>query len=140
MLVRALLPFSVALLMGSGEPTKEAKKELEILQGEWKVVSLDLRGKKSEGKRMKPLVVKGNEWTGLAGAKLTIKRIDPSKNPKELDLILEVKGTQGLYPAIYKLEGDTLTFCRPASGKGERPKEFKAGEDVVLVVFKRSAK
>ena len=143
MFTRAILPFSVVFLIGAGEPTKEAKKELEKLQGEWKVVSVDFRGKELDAdtiKKMKLLVVKGNEWMAPSGGNLSIKRIDPTKNPKELDLVLAAKGMEGVYPGIYKLDGDTFTFCRPASGKGERPKDFKAGEEVVVFVFKRSGK
>jgi uncharacterized protein (TIGR03067 family) len=142
MFARAILPFSALLLIGAGDPTPEAKKELEKLQGEWKVVSMEIKGKKSEGEALKglqPLVVKGSEWFApLGGVKSTFK-IDPTKSPKELDLQRELKGKEVTFRGIYKIEGDTLTFCRALAPTGERPTEFKAGEEVVLLQFKRSA-
>ena len=72
-------------------------------------------------------------------------KIDPAKSPKQLDLQREKDGkVKTLYQGIYKIEGDTLTFCRSAlpvgTSLGERPTEFKAGAGVVLLQFKRSGK
>jgi uncharacterized protein (TIGR03067 family) len=138
MFTRAILPFSVVFLIAGGEPTKDAEKESEKLQGEWKVVSMDLLGKELDAdtiKKLKPLVVKGNKWTAPTGEKLSFK-VDPTKKPKELDVVFNERTFRG----IYKLEGDTLTFCRPASASAERPKEFKPGDKVALFVYKRSGK
>ena len=51
-------------------------------------------------------------------------RVDPSKDPKEIDLVLAADMT---WPGIYRLEGDRLRLCldsqgreRPASLSGER--------------------
>jgi uncharacterized protein (TIGR03067 family) len=65
--------------------------------------------------------------------------IDPSKQPKHIDLI----GTEGenkgkSAQGIYVLDGDILKICYTLPGK-ERPKEFesKAGSEATLVVWKR---
>src|SRR5262245_52663542 len=137
--------FSVLFLIGAGEAAKDAKKELEKLQGEWEVVSMDflrnnflLNMRDDETiTRKTPLVIKGNVWTPpMTTCTLTVK-IDPTKDPKELDLLGDIDGTEVIWRGIYKIEGETLIFCRAHIANDERPKEFKAGEGVCLFVFKR---
>jgi len=53
---------------------------------------------------------------------------------------LTVDGNAQTWKGIYKLDGDTLTFCRPQASGGERPKEFKSTPGVVLIVYKRAGK
>jgi len=142
MFVRVVLPFAVVLLIAAGGPAQDTKKELEKLQGEWTMVSMETKGMKAGDKVVKQykLTIKGDQWTVTTlkgGARATFK-IDPSKNPKTIDLTFELnkKGTPSR--GIYKLEGDTLILCR-AAGDRERPKEFKTTEEAgILVVWKRA--
>jgi len=84
-----------------------------------------LRGRPDEARR-------GRQGILNPGPTATIK-LDASKAPKWIDLTR-------FTPGIYKLEGDSLTICRPNSGT-ERPKEFKAGKDDpnVVVVYQRAS-
>ena len=143
MFVRIVLPFAVVLLSAAAGPAQDTRKELEKLQGEWTMVSMETKGMKARDDVVKQykLTIKGDQWTVTTlkgvGGKATFK-IDPSKNPKTIDLTFEFnkKGTPSR--GIYKLEGDTLTLCRTA-GDRERPKEFKTTEEAgILVVWKRA--
>ena len=122
----------------------------EKIQGVWtfdsgKANGQDLQG--AEGERIKnstyeftakKLIIKFNEDSHEATYKL-----DPSAKPKTLDLVVSIRGGEETRPGIYKLEGDTLTYCakRPA-GADERPTEFesKEGSGIVLLVLKREKK
>jgi uncharacterized protein (TIGR03067 family) len=143
MRTRAVLPCVVVVLIAAATPAQDAKKELDKLQGEWTMVSLEQRGKKvpEETAKQHKLTIKGDEWTVRAGDgpenKVTFK-IDPSKDPKTIDMTFKVADREIPSQGIYKLEGDTLTLCRTA-GNLERPKEFKTTEKAgILVVWKRA--
>src|SRR5262245_16705066 len=127
----ALALLCVALLLSADadpEPPMDARKELASLQGEWAMVSMETRGTKAADTQVKRyrLTIKGDKWIVSSGQRKggepagSTMVIDPSKQPKTLDL----KASRTTSKGIYKLEGDTLTLCR-VTGKGERPKEFK---------------
>src|ERR1700730_14342111 len=122
---------AILVLAGGSSAGDEKKSDKDKLQGEWALVSADFSGKKWDAdqiKKAKPMMIKGDEWTAWSGEKLTFK-IDPSKSPKQLDLRLENNGSVANWQGIYKIDGDTLTFCRSLSpvfkNFGKRPKEFK---------------
>jgi uncharacterized protein (TIGR03067 family) len=134
---------SVIVLVGgfcAGNDRKADKKnDKDQLQGEWVVVSIENSGKKVDSKDRK-LVVKQDEWTAPGGGKFKFK-IDATKDPKQLDLTREIDGKDSTWVGIYKIEGDTVTFCRSTSPRGDRrPTEFKAGQGVFLMVCKRAGK
>jgi uncharacterized protein (TIGR03067 family) len=113
------------------------KKALEQLQGEWKLTSAIRDGKEAPAKEIENavLTVKGDTFTMAKSAK---GKIDATKKPAEIDITpKEGSSTKG----IYKLEGDTLTFCFAKPGNA-RPKEFasKEGGETILMVFKKSKK
>ncbi|MCI0486613.1 MAG: TIGR03067 domain-containing protein [Blastocatellia bacterium] len=134
---------SAILLLASGFSAGDYKQDdKDQLQGHWTVVSVELSGsKQDEGeiRRLKPVMVKGSEWTAPTGDKFTFK-LNPTRSPKELDLQAEMDSKVKTWRGIYKLEGNTLTFCRSQGPEGERPKEFRGGEREILIVFKRSGK
>lgn len=142
MSARAAPLFLVVLLVTSASG-QDAKKDLDQLQGEWMMHSREANGKPSTNTNWK-LTIKGDQWTvtrpdgGTAAIQATIK-LDPAKNPKEIDLMYK-RGVSS--PGIYKLEGDTLTLCRPGpSMNAERAKEFKTtGSPNEIIVWKRTVK
>jgi len=143
MFIRVVLPFAVVLLIAAATPAQDTKKELEKLQGEWTMVSMETRGNKAPDEVVKQykLTIKGDQWTVTTlkggGGKATFK-IEPSKTPRTIDLTFETAKSDSPSRGIYKLEGDTLTLCRTA-GDHERPKEFKTTEEAgILVVWKRA--
>jgi uncharacterized protein (TIGR03067 family) len=125
----------------AGDDTKDGKKDdKDQFQGEWVVVSAEVSGKESAGIKDKKLVLKGDEWTPPSRGRLKFKfKLDAAKDPKQLDLMADVGGKEQTWSGIYKLDGDTFTFCRSAGPGGERPKEFKGGAGVFLMVCKRDS-
>src|SRR5262245_39498696 len=142
MSARAVSLFLV-VLMATNVSGQDVKKELDQLQGEWMMLSREANGKPSDNTNWK-LTIKGDQWTvtrpdgDVAAVQAKIK-LDPSKKPREIDLIS--KGGRSM-SGIYKLEGDTLTFCRPGPSKNaERPKEFTTPDSPnEIIVWKRTVK
>ena len=146
MIARAVCLVAVMLMVAADKPDKAAKKEKDIdkLQGEWTMVSMETRGVKSTDEQIKghTLTVKGDRWTfkpGNGSASTATVKLDPSKNPKLIDLLFDAPRRKVPSWGIYKLEGDTMTLCR-TKGKNPRPGEFKTTADAgLLVVWKKAA-
>jgi uncharacterized protein (TIGR03067 family) len=146
MITRILLPFAATLLVAAVPTAQDAvKTELDKLQGDWTMVSQEVRGKKAPEENVKQsmLTIKGEQWTRTTkGNAETVKfKIDPSKDLKTIDMtFVGPAGNESRWLGIYKLEGDTLTICRVAA-PFERPKEFKTTNDAgFLLVWKRAEK
>ncbi len=119
----------------SGEP-KPAKGSLD---GTWTVVSAEKGGEKLPDELIKTvkLTFKGKKLTfELLGEKKEGSfKIDSTKKPATIDLMMEDKTA----PGIYQLDGDTLKICAAEPGEA-RPKDFKADAgNRMLVVLKRVA-
>ena len=132
------------------EPSKEEqiKQELEKLQGTW-VQESGIAGGKEVGKKefeQFRITLKDDKWSfgvgKVAPLSETTFQIDPTAKPKTLD-VLQVGKRPGKYllRAIYKLEGDKLTYCF-AVEDAPRPTEFKSepGTKVGISVFRRVKK
>jgi uncharacterized protein (TIGR03067 family) len=103
-----------------------AKIELDRLEGTWRVTSYQLGGRElAAGSNMLITFKKGEfAWVNAGGHGGKIARIDPAKNPKEVDYTSTEGPDEGkTLKAIYKLDGDTLTDCFGVAGS-DRPREF----------------
>jgi clostripain len=138
--------FNVADEKSGISAAQDTERDLEKIQGEWTMVSLEERGEKiqyEDVSRMK-LTVNGDQWiVRRRGQDIEVKykiKIDSSQNPKVLDLTPDVGYRDFVSLGIYKLEGDTMTLCRTTeSGDIDRPREFKTTrEDGILGVWKRA--
>jgi uncharacterized protein (TIGR03067 family) len=158
---RALQALVVAVLFASAawcaggpeprgkEPSKDAvKDELKKLEGTWTMVSREAKGKKTPEGLLKKwrLTIKGDQWTANypGGVDRATIRIDPTKDPKTMDLTFRGPGggkvlTRGIYKLVSTTEGDTLTLCREGRRGRPRPKGFKTTRSAaILFVWKRA--
>lgn len=143
--LRALAPLAVLLLLGADDK-KDTKKDLDLMQGTWNVVSLEVGGNVApkEGFERLRTTIKGDKMSHQADKEGEMEEvsfaIDSSKNPKTIDLTLN-KGPEAgkVILGIYSLEEDTLKLCMNQPSL-ERPKEFKSEKDtrVALIVLKRA--
>ena len=130
------------------DQTDEAvKSELDQFQGVWVLTSSRTDGRDTPPEGIKQLadlkiIVKSDTWTCKVGDETQFDgtfRLDPTKTPKRFDFTNTSGENKGkTFLAIYKLEGDTLTYCEAAQGK-LRPSEFaaKPASGRTLNVFKR---
>jgi uncharacterized protein (TIGR03067 family) len=141
--------FAVALLLviASDAPvrsqkdakeTKEEliKKDLKALNGTWIAESGERRGGEKIPQTFLDtfsVVIDGDKLSVNMG-KIEIKStitIDPTKKPKEIDMLTENKVNS---PAIYSLEKDTLKLVIDAEDK-TRAKEFATEKDSTHMLF-----
>ncbi|HEX4589144.1 MAG TPA: TIGR03067 domain-containing protein [Gemmataceae bacterium] len=122
---------------------KTTSKATKMLEGKWQMTEGVVGGRP-----FPPAVAKGITLTIADGKYFvmaenkdegTVKYF-PDASPKAL----EITGTDGpnkgkTFPAIYKLDGDTLTVCYDLSGKA-RPTEFKSkpGTALFLATYKKT--
>ncbi len=135
----ALIP-----LLGAAHFPQEdaAKKDLQAMQGNWKMVAYVVDGKTTPPAELAKiqLNVKGNVSTFTIDKQASHGKyvLDAAKTPRTLDIDLTdgpEKGKKKL--AIYAFEKDQLKICVAAVG-APRPTEFKAGKGVNLETWQRA--
>ena len=117
-----------------------AKADLDKLQGDWKVQSVEVAGKALINVKLEKLTIKGNKLDGL-GPEMTVK-LAPDQKPKAIDLAnTGIEGKETTL-AIYELDGDTLKICWSEKDPDHRPSEFtgKESSGQTLLVLKRAKK
>ncbi|MDB5351410.1 MAG: hypothetical protein JWN86_2657 [Planctomycetota bacterium] len=152
MMIRCVLILVVGPLFAADGPKPGANPagDLEGLRGTWVTVSLVNNGRTLVDETSPPtttgritkLAYNGNSWMVRLGDKAVatgITKIDSTKTPKEID-VMDESGMKNARTqlGIYKLDGDTYTYCVAPPGK-PRPTEFasKEGSRHSLVVSKR---
>src|SRR5262249_45019185 len=127
-------------------PKDEVKKDLDKLQGTWKLVSGEQEGEAmaEDGLKAAKLTVTGDKFSIKLGdfEGDGTQKLDPTKKPKTVDAVGTGGQTQGMtYLGIYEFSGDSLKQCYAQPGD-ERPKEFttKSGTGRFLFVWKKESK
>jgi uncharacterized protein (TIGR03067 family) len=125
------------------------ESELRRLQGKWVPVHLETDGKAIEGRKAGPTVtIRFSRWIekSAMGESSSAFSIDPSTNPKHIDLMYQFnQGTVSL-SGIYVLDGDTLRISIPfpfaghTEGLKKRPAIFatRPGDDFVVTTYQRA--
>jgi uncharacterized protein (TIGR03067 family) len=141
-----VIAFLLSVMLGTAYADNPVDDELKQLEGEWRYVSMEFQGVKiAKGDaKFKPqwrvsISGKSLAWNGRP----KIFKIDPSKSPKEMDIVsLDGHESGQTSAAIYKFENDHLIICVPASNANNflRPNEFKvtAADGRMLVVLERA--
>jgi uncharacterized protein (TIGR03067 family) len=133
----------IGWLFTANAQSNDSSKDLEALQGTWRLVSGEIGGRKMTAEELKEskLVFKGDRYTVRRGSGPTvvgIVKLNSAKNPKTIDI------TDGDGPyrgktllGIYAVKGDELKECFAPPGQA-RPAKFvtNAGTSQFLHVWK----
>ena len=112
------------------------EKDLQKLQGNWTVISIEVNGNKvPEDKIGDPKAVFKGERYSIHDFRLSVK-IDPTKKPKTINMDgKDGNGNPLTMIGIYELEGDRLKICFAKPGEKERPSTFetkpKSGQSLI---------
>jgi uncharacterized protein (TIGR03067 family) len=120
----------------------DARSEQERLQGKWRIVRCEFSGRDEPQPVGVEDSIRGDKW--LRPNRRTAEyqfKLDPTKDPKWVDLSAERLGAQTL-KGIYLLDGDRLTICYAYDPGSPRPTEFKTMRDshFYLYVLERVSK
>lgn len=145
MKLRALLIVMAGLLVAADAKDDEIKKEMAKLEGSWKVVALEKSGKPAPDEVLKEaprITFKGDrinlKFSGKDKEQESTYKLDPSKKPKEIDIVEKRGDRNEPSKSIYLLDGDDLKICMARPGL-ERPTEFatKEGAQHSMLTLKR---
>jgi uncharacterized protein (TIGR03067 family) len=145
---------TLAVLFLGLAPEDEVKKELALLEGEWKVVALEADGSKVPEGKLKGFTLTIRDTRTVAthvekgedGKEKEVRqegtiKIDPSKTPKTIDFTPKpAEGETAKHQlAVYKLDGDKLTVYSARLGETVRPAtlEPKSRSGFTLMTLQR---
>ena len=135
---------AAAVAAGQDRPKAPAKADVDAIQGSWVASAAEVNGGPmgADSLKLVRLRVEGDKYTwqiNELGPERGTLKLAPEKKPKALDLRCKEGNNQDrTLPAIYRLDGQTLTVCYEL-GDGERPKDFKApaGTMRLAVTYRR---
>jgi uncharacterized protein (TIGR03067 family) len=129
--------------VASAADANAAKSELERFAGAWSFALVKVSGQRQSNLEAAHRLIfqKDGRFTVVQGSRITHGTItvDPGQTPKHYDVHMGTGSQKGMtVPAIYEIEGDTLTICMPLGGN-ERPTALKskAGDGHLFQVFER---
>src|SRR5664279_1970397 len=115
-------------------------RDLELLQGTWNIVSMEMDGQKMSGGSAR-IVVRGDRFTttGMGATYEGTMAVHPKTAPRSFELHFEEGPEKGNTSfGIYELDGDRWKICLTTRGS-ERPREFAAppGTGIALETLQR---
>ena len=123
---------------------KGPSQDEKLLQGTWVAVSGEQEGTPLPAERAHELkvVIRGNRMAinPATGERWLSFRLDPTKNPKEMQLTGDKDDQKGVtFTAIYALEDGRLKLCSPNREEAAKPTGFRTqpGSGLVLLVLER---
>ena len=142
----ALVAFSVAIAEeppAANPREEEARKDLQEMQGTWKLDSFEDSKKAKVDVKKRTLFFGGELCLVRDGDKVVqvgVARLVTGKSPRRIDVVVR-KGQHedSTMLGIYELKDDTLKVCFDPEGEG-RPTEFAAKADTsrYVAVYKRA--
>jgi uncharacterized protein (TIGR03067 family) len=143
--VAVLVALSLGVVAAPGKEKKEDKDDAKKMDGDWIVTAWEQGGAPlgAGGLDGCTWTVKGDKYTFVMGGNVeegTFK-LDTGKKPPTIDLDITAGNCRGnKQEGIYKIEGDTITFCFNRPGATGRPTEFKStaeGDTFIVATLKR---
>jgi uncharacterized protein (TIGR03067 family) len=132
------------LVVAPGAPDEDKKKDEELIQGTWTIVSREMIGKRTPDAELKTgkVIIKDGAMTfddGKKKEKVPYK-LDPSKKPKTIDLVNTGPEAKETTAAIYELDGDTLKICWSEKDPDHYPTKFAsdANSTQTMIILKRA--
>lgn len=103
-------------------------QDLDLLQGSWTVIALEVEGQKMSDAMLvnARIVVKGNRFstTGMGAVYKGALELDATTSPRQLNMKFDAGPEKGnTNPCIYELDGDTWRICLATRGT-VRPSSF----------------
>ena len=134
------------ILLAAADPTDDvAKKDLEMFQGNWQLISAERDEKKTpqEDAKKITLTIQGNKFVLRKDAVILSEgtmTLGATKKPKEIDETITTGPNKGkVFSAVYEIDAEHHKICFAAAGK-VRPTAFSSGNGQVLQVWQREKK
>jgi uncharacterized protein (TIGR03067 family) len=131
---------ALAVVVAAPAVKDPPKKDVPAIVGRWALSEVAVGPQKIPQVEMTVTFAADGSFESRDGGAVKKKgtyRTDPKKAPAEMD-IQDGDGKEAMKPAIFKVEGDTLTIVAGTLGDA-RPTTFENRQDggVIYMVFKR---
>jgi uncharacterized protein (TIGR03067 family) len=138
---------AVCLLAAEDSRDKAIKRDLERLQGTYKMAALEVDGKLVPEDKLKSstLTIKGERYIIKVNDQTfeTQMILDPTQKPKTIDMkFLDGANKDKAALGIYKIDGDKFIMCRALNPGQNRPQDFGTwpNTNTFLVTWKKQEK
>src|SRR5262245_12521111 len=106
MRARLLMIVAVGLLLAADEGDDAIKAEVKKFQGNWEAQSIHEGDAKAAEEKLKGLrlVIDGDKWASYQGDRKGREhtwKVDPSKDPRHLDLTAMINGKEVVFRCLY---------------------------------------
>jgi len=132
---------TLLLLIVSQPDLRAEDKPLHALEGTWIGHEIFEGGDKMDeaSARGFKMDFQGNQVsvTTKAGTVSGTIQLDDAKNPKWMDIQLDMDGAVVAIPAIYEIVDGVLKVCHPEGEGNRRPTAFEVSDGVVVAALKR---